>query len=249
MTNKIKYFIANWKMNGTNKSVNLHKKIINITKKKNFKANLIYCPPTTLIGSFLNIFNKSKIKIGAQNCFHINQYGPYTGQLSSKLIKASGCEYVILGHSESRNQGDTDKMINKKILNSINSKLKIIFCFGETLKEKKNKLTTKIIKKQISLALKNIKNKNNILFAYEPIWSIGTGKFLDENNLNKYILYIRKLLTSKYKIQKPIILYGGSVNTNNIKIFRNIHNIDGFLIGSASLNVNKFIDIIKKTYN
>ncbi len=72
---------------------------------------------------------------------------------------------------------------------------------------------------------------------------------MDENNLNKYILYIRKLLTSKYKIQKPIILYGGSVNTNNIKIFRNIHNIDGFLIGSASLNVNKFIDIIKKTYN
>ncbi len=249
MTNKNKYFVANWKMNGTNKSINLHKKIIKFTKGKSFKSNVIYCPPYTLIGSFVRIFKKSKIKFGAQNCFHKDQYGPYTGQLSSKMIKASGCNYIILGHSESRDQGDDDILINKKIKNSLNNNLKIIFCFGETLKEKKNMMTRKIISKQISLALKNIKNTNNILFAYEPIWSIGTGKTLNENSLKKNILFIKKILTIKHKIKKPLILYGGSVSSKNIKMFRNINDINGFLIGSASLSVNKFIDIIKKSYN
>ncbi len=249
MTNKNKYFVANWKMNGTNKSVNLHKKIIKFAKDKLFKSNIIYCLPYTLIGSFINIFKKSKIKLGAQNCFYKDHYGPYTGQLSSKMIKAAGCSYIILGHSESRFHGDSDKMINKKIINSLSNNLKVIFCFGETLIEKKNNYTNRVISKQISLGLKNVKNKNNILFAYEPVWSIGTGKVLNESNLIKYISFIKKLLNSKYKIRKPIILYGGSVNSNNIKMLKKIDNIDGFLIGSASLKVNKFIDIIKKTYN
>ena len=248
MTNKNKYFIANWKMNGTNKLVNLHKKIIKFAKKKKFKSNIIYCPPSILVETFVHAFKKTKIKIGAQNCFHKDKFGPYTGQLSSKMIRSSGCEYIILGHSESRAHGDSNKIINKKIINSINNKLKIILCFGETSNEKSNKLTNKVIRKQISSALKNVKNKNNILFAYEPVWSIGTGKILSEDNLKKYFLFIKNLLISKYNIKKPIILYGGSVNSNNIKLFKNIHNINGFLIGSASLKINKFIDIIKKTY-
>tara|TARA_S200000501_G_scaffold32659_1_gene27310 strand:- start:698 stop:1408 length:711 start_codon:yes stop_codon:yes gene_type:complete len=236
-------------MNGTNKSVNLHKKIIKFNKKKLFKANIIYCPPSILIGSFINIFQKSKIKLGAQNCFYEDGHGPYTGQISSKMIKDLGCDYIILGHSESRKVGDNDKVINKKISNSLNNNLKVIFCFGETLNEYKSNISNKVIIKQISLALKNIKNKKNILFAYEPIWSIGTGKILNQKTLNKRVLFIKKLLVSKYKIKKPTIIYGGSVNSKNIKMFNNIHNLNGFLIGSSSLNVNKFIDIIKKTYN
>ena len=249
MTNKNKYFIANWKMNGTNKSINLHKKIIQFTKKNTSKSNIIYCPPYTLIRSFIGIFKNSKIKFGAQNCFYKDTYGPYTGQLSSKMIKESGCDYVILGHSESRVHGDNDKIINKKIISSLNNNLKVIFCFGETYKEKKNKNTNRIINKQITLALKNVQNRNNILFAYEPIWSIGTGKILNNSDLESCLFYIQKLLKSKFRIKNPKILYGGSVNSHTVKMFKNINNIDGFLIGSASLNVNKFIDIIKKTYN
>ena len=249
MTNKNKYFVANWKMNGTNKSINLHKKIIQFAKKKSLKSNIIYCPPYTLIRSFVDIFKNSKIKFGAQNCFYKDSYGPYTGQLSSKMIKESGCDYIILGHSESRAFGDNDKIINKKIISSLNNNLKVIFCIGETYKEKKDKNTNRIINKQITLALKNVKNRNNILFAYEPIWSIGTGKILNNNDLESCLFYIQKLLKSKFRIKKPIILYGGSVNSYTVKMLKNINNIDGFLIGSASLNVNKFIDIIKKTYN
>ena len=249
MTNKNKYFVANWKMNGTNKSINLHKKIIQFAKKKSLKSNIIYCPPYTLIRSFVDIFKNSKIKFGAQNCFYKDSYGPYTGQLSSKMIKESGCDYIILGHSESRVHGDNDKIINKKIISSLNNNLKVIFCFGETYKEKKDKNTNRIINKQITLALKNVKNRNNILFAYEPIWSIGTGKILSNNDLKSCLFYIQKLLKSKFRIKKPIILYGGSVNSYTVKMLKNVNNIDGFLIGSASLNVNKFIDIIKKTYN
>ena len=249
MTNKNKYFIANWKMNGTNKSINLHKKIIQFAKKNTSKSNIIYCPPYTLIRSFIGIFKNSKIKFGAQNCFYKDTYGPYTGQLSSKMIKESGCDYVILGHSESRVHGDNDKIINKKIISSLNNNLKVIFCFGETYKEKKNKNTNRIINKQITLALKNVQNRNNILFAYEPIWSIGTGKILNNSDLESCLFYIQKLLKSKFRIKNPKILYGGSVNSHTVKMFKNINNIDGFLIGSASLNVNKFIDIIKKTYS
>ena len=249
MTNKNKYFVANWKMNGTNKSINLHKKIIQFAKKNTSKSNIIYCPPYTLIRSFIGIFKNSKIKFGAQNCFYKDTYGPYTGQLSSKMIKESGCDYVILGHSESRVHGDNDKIINKKIISSLNNNLKVIFCFGETYKEKKNKNTNRIINKQITLALKNVQNRNNILFAYEPIWSIGTGKILNNSDLESCLFYIQKLLKSKFRIKNPKILYGGSVNSHTVKMFKNINNIDGFLIGSASLNVNKFIDIIKKTYN
>ena len=249
MTNKNKYFVANWKMNGTNKSVNLHKKIVKFSKKKNFNSNIVYCPPITLVRSFQKIFKKSKIKLGAQNCFYKDQYGPYTGQLSPKMLKESGCDFIILGHSESRQQGDNNNIINQKIINSINSRLKIILCFGETLNEKRKKITNKVISRQISQALKNVKNKNNILFSYEPVWSIGTGNVLNEHDLKKYLLFIKKLLISKHKIKKPNILYGGSVNSSNIKTLKNINNLDGFLIGSASLKVNKFIDIIKKTYN
>ena len=119
MTNKNKYFVANWKMNGTNKSINLHKKIIQFAKKKSLKSNIIYCPPYTLIRSFVDIFKNSKIKFGAQNCLYKDSYGPYTGQLSSKMIKESGCEYIILGHSESIAFGDNDKIINKKIISSL----------------------------------------------------------------------------------------------------------------------------------
>ena len=161
------------------------------------------------------------------------------------MLKNVGAKFVILGHSENRQLGETDNLINLKIKSAIKSGLKIIFCIGETLKERRQKKTNQILKKQIEKGLKSIKNKSKIIIAYEPVWSIGTGVIPKEADLNKTISFIKSRFLKKY----PKILYGGSVNTNNVSILKKIPNIDGFLIGGASQNPKKFIDIIKKTIN
>ena len=249
MTNKYIYFIANWKMYGDLKSLKSLKKVIRFiktTKLKKFK--IIYCPPFTLLNSFVKKFKKTNISIGAQNCHYEETYGPFTGSISSKMIKTIGCKYVIIGHSESRDQGDTDIIINKKIRSSLKNKINIIFCFGETLKDRNKKLTKKIIKKQLSKALNKIQKKQNIFFAYEPVWAIGTGFIPKLNELISNINYIKKLLKISYKIKSPKVLYGGSVSSKNIGDLKKINLLDGFLIGGSSQKANKFIDIIKKTF-
>tara|TARA_Y100000589_G_scaffold302663_1_gene314404 strand:- start:87 stop:827 length:741 start_codon:yes stop_codon:yes gene_type:complete len=244
MTNKYIYFIANWKMFGDLRALNSLDKVIKFLKsnKKN-KLKIIYCPPNTLIRSFVKKLKKTKIEIGAQNCHHSYDYGAFTGQVNSIMLKNVGSKYIILGHSENRQLGETDNLINLKIKNAIKSGLKVIFCIGETLKQRKEKKTNQILKKQINKGLKSIKNKSKIMIAYEPVWSIGTGVIPKEAALTQTILFIKSRFKNKY----PKILYGGSVNGNNIEKLKKIPNIDGFLIGGASQNSKKFIDIIKKT--
>tara|TARA_B100000131_G_scaffold26890_1_gene25592 strand:- start:498 stop:1088 length:591 start_codon:yes stop_codon:yes gene_type:complete len=196
----------------------------------------------------MNKFKKSKISIGGQNCHHIENYGSFTGSISPKMLKELGCRYVIIGHSENRTAGETDANINKKILSALNKNLKIVFCIGETLKEKRKKITHTILKNQINKGLKGIKNYKNILIAYEPVWSIGTGVIPKHNELETNVSNIRKILSKKTSVKLPI-LYGGSVNDKNISNLKNIRGIKGFLVGSASQNSKKFIDIIKKTIN
>ena len=159
------------------------------------------------------------------------------------MLKNAGAKYVIIGHSENRQDGENDKLINKKIKSALKAGLKVIFCIGETLKEKRRKKTKMILNKQISVGLKNIKNKKNIIISYEPVWAIGTGIIPKNKELFEIINFLRK------KVKKLKIIYGGSVNPKNVKKLCNIKNIDGFLIGGASQNSKKFIDIIKKTYN
>ena len=175
MTNNI-YFIANWKMYGNIESIKTIKNVISLSKKRSLKkVKIIYCPPYTLLSEFVKKTKKSKISVGAQNCHQHSSFGSFTGSINSLMVKNIGCEYIILGHSENRKIGDTDKVINTKIRSALKANLKIIFCIGETLKEKKNKQTKKILKNQIIKGLKGIKNINNIIIAYEPVWSIGTG--------------------------------------------------------------------------
>ena len=240
------YFIANWKMYGNLKSLNTLNKVIKFSKSKEIKkGRLIYCPPYTLISSFLKKFENCLIDIGGQNCHESEDYGSHTGFVNSKMLKSSGANYVILGHSENRQKGETDKLINLKIKSAIKAKLKVIFCIGETLTEKKRKKTKSILSKQIKLGLKKIRAKSDIFVAYEPVWSIGTGKILKTSELEQTVEFIKK----KFKSKSPKILYGGSVNPENIRNFKKITGIDGFLIGGASQNPKKFIDIVKKTYN
>ena len=202
-----------------------------------------------MLSNFVKKIQKTKIEVGAQNCHQSKFSGPYTGYINSKMIKNIGCNYVIIGHSENRNNGETDLQINNKIKSSLENDLKILFCIGETIKEKKAKKTKKILGGQIKKGLKKIKNIKNIIIAYEPVWSIGTGLVPKNNELLDNILFIKKFLRKNFKYQNSRILYGGSVNPNNIKNLNEINQIDGFLIGGASQNPNKFIDIIKKTFN
>jgi triosephosphate isomerase (TIM) len=244
MTNKYMYFIANWKMFGDLGTLNTLHKVINFTNKiKIKKFKLVYCPPSTLIYPLAKMLKKTPIAVGAQNCHEDKNYGAYTGQINGKMLKDVGAKYVIIGHSENRKLGENDKLINSKINSAISSGLKVIFCIGETLNEKKRKNTKRILTNQINKGLKKIKSSKNILVAYEPVWAIGSGLIPKETELFETIDFI------KSKIKGTKVLYGGSVSPKNIKSLKNINNIDGFLVGGASQAPNKFIDIIKKTFN
>tara|TARA_B100000073_G_scaffold274946_1_gene234913 strand:- start:45 stop:767 length:723 start_codon:yes stop_codon:yes gene_type:complete len=239
------YFIANWKMFGGLNSLNSLHKVVKFFKvfKKNKSIKIIYCPPNTLIRPMSKKLKNSNILVGAQNCHENENYGAFTGSVNSKMLKNVGAKYVIIGHSENRQAGETNQLINLKIKSAIKSGLKIIFCIGETLQERKKKITKKVLLRQIKLGLKKIKSKNNIIVAYEPVWSIGTGLIPKPDELYEIINFIKKKLKN-YKV-----LYGGSVNSKNINELNSINNIDGFLIGGSSQDSKKFIDIIKKTYN
>ncbi len=248
MTNNI-YFIANWKMYGSTLSLKSLNRLVNLSKLKKYKnAKIIYFPPFTLIQNFINKFKKTRISVGGQNCHEVADYGSFTGSISPKMLKELGCKYVILGHSENRIEGESNRIINKKIHSALNKNLKVIFCIGETLKEKRKNITFRVLNRQINKGLKGIKNYKNILIAYEPVWSIGSGLIPSSKELETNVFKIKKIIAKKTKNKLPI-LYGGSVNNKNISSFKNITGIKGFLVGSASQNTKKFIDIIKKTIN
>ena len=240
------YFVANWKMYGSLSSLNSLNKVIKFSKSKDIKkGRLIYCPPFTLIDAFSKKFKNCQIGIGGQNCHEGDDYGPYTGSINSHMLKNIGAQFVIIGHSENRAEGETDNVINVKIKNALKSKLKVIFCIGETLKEKKQKKTKSTLSKQIHIGLKNIKNKANIFIAYEPVWSIGSGVIPTNKDLFETIKFIK----NKFRDKPQRVLYGGSVNPKNIINLKKVNNLDGFLVGGASQSAKKFIDIVKKTYS
>ena len=240
------YFVANWKMYGNLSSLNTLDKVIKFSKSKEIKGGrLIYCPPNTLISSFSKKFSNCQIGIGGQNCHESESYGAFTGSVNSRMLKNAGAHFVIIGHSESRIKGESDKLINLKIKSALKAKLRVIFCIGETLAEKRKRKTQSILSKQIKIGLNNIKNKSNIFIAYEPVWAIGSGIIPKSQDLFKTIEFIK----SKFRDKLPKVLYGGSVNPENITNLKKINNIDGFLIGGASLSAKKFIDIVKKTYS
>ena len=239
------YFIANWKMFGGLSTLNSVNKVIKFLKtfKKSKKIKIIYCPPNTLINLMSEKFLKPSVEVGAQNCHESMSYAPLTGSVNPSMLKSVGAKYVIIGHSENRQLGEKDKLINLKVKAAIKAGLKVIFCIGETLSQKRKKITKKILSKQIKLGLNKVQRTQNIIIAYEPVWSIGTGVIPKSSDLLKTIDFI------KDKARNNKVLYGGSVNPKNIRELKLIKNIDGFLIGGASQEAKKFIDIIKKTYN
>ena len=251
MTNKLRYFIGNWKMFGDFSSFKIIHKInqFSYKSKGKFKKKIILCVPNTLIHFFKKKLKSKFISLGVQNCHHHQGYGPFTGSVSASMLKKAGAEFIILGHSENRQEGETNQIIKKKIQSALSNKLNIIFCIGETLKEKKSGKTFSTLKKQIRSTIEKKFNINKIIFAYEPVWSIGTNKIPKVNELRTITRFIRNEIKKVFKKTKSSkILYGGSVNDKNIRIFSSISDIDGFLIGGASQSSKKFIDIVKNYY-
>ena len=246
----MKYFIGNWKMFGVPKSINILNKINFFHSKfiKSKKYRVIITPPYTLLESYARYFKNKKILIGSQNCYHKDLFSSDTAAVSPYMIKSVGAKYTLVGHSDNRKEGDTDELLKEKIKFALKNNLKVVFCIGENKQDKKNKRTFNVLKKQLSKALDKKFNSKNIIVAYEPIWSIGTGKLPTEIELNNTIVFIKKILKGIFKKKSPAVLYGGSVDGNSVKMFREIKEIDGFLIGGASKTSKKFIDIIKNYY-
>ena len=190
----MRYFIGNWKMFGVPKSINILNKINSFySKDKNrerYKA--IITPPYTLIETYAKYFKNKKIIIGSQNCYQKDHFSSNTAAVSPYMLRSVGAKYTLVGHSDNRGEGDTDEMLKNKVKYALKNNLKVVFCIGENKSEKKSKKTLQVLKRQLTKVLEKKFNKNNIIVAYEPIWSIGTGKIPTTSELQKTTIYIKK---------------------------------------------------------
>ena len=246
-----KVIAGNWKMNNNlAESQNLISKLIEGLSKEKTNCDVIICPPFTSLSLSASLISGSIIKLGAQNMY-FEENGAFTGEISASMLLSSGCEYVILGHSERRHIfGETDDLINKKIKKALSSGLKPIFCVGETLDERESGVTNEIIKRQVYEGLNGLSEKDldTIIIAYEPVWAIGTGKTATPNQAQEVHNFIRNLISDKFSsaaAEKIIIQYGGSVKPDNAKELLSQKDIDGALVGGACLKAESFIGIIQ----
>ena len=246
----MRYFIGNWKMFGVPKSINILNKINSFHSKdrNRRKYRVIFTPPYTLLETYAKYFRNKRISIGSQNCYQKDLYSSNTAAVSPFMIRAVGAKYTLIGHSDNRSEGDTNDMLKDKVKFALKNNLKVVFCIGENKKDKKNNRTFSVLKNQITKVLEKKFNRNNIIVAYEPVWSIGTGKIPTKKELEKTTMHIKKVLKYLFKTKSPAVLYGGSVDGSNVEMFKEIREIDGFLIGGASKSSKKFIDIIKNYY-
>ena len=233
-----------------NETVNLISGIKNLLEDYDLKCDVIVAPPFTSLETANTLVKDSQIKLSAQN-MHFEDKGAFTGEISHSMLKSVGCEYVILGHSERRSIfGETDEIINKKIIKALSVGLNPIFCIGETLEEREANITEKVVETQIRKGLENVSESDlaKIIVAYEPVWAIGTGKVATPEQAQDVHYFIRNLISQMYSketAENLTIQYGGSVKPDNAAGLLSKPDIDGALVGGACLKADSFVDIIK----
>jgi len=243
----MKFFMANWKMHKTVQEALEFLKDFIPSVQGISDREIGIAPAFVCIESMSKALRDTDIKVGAQNVFYENK-GAYTGEVSPVMLKDLNVDYVIIGHSERRKYfHETDEIINLKIKATMSENLNVIFCIGETLEERESEKTFDVLKKKIEKGLENIEKYNSLVLAYEPVWAIGTGKVASEFQIEEAHAFIRNRLKDIYsdKADRIRILYGGSVSPENIHPIMNIANVDGVLVGGASLDPEKFLKIIK----
>ena len=233
----MKLIVANFKMNLLKNDI-----LEYLNHFDNKCSNVIFCPSNI----YLNYFLDKNLTVGSQDVSS-NEMGAYTGDVSASQLKSLGVKYTIIGHSERRKYHNDDNLINDKLTNALNTGLIPIMCIGESKEERDNNKTLDVLKKQLDEALNSI-NKDllsDVVIAYEPIRAIGTGLVPNNKDIYETISFIKEYLQKEYNLTLKV-LYGGSVNDQNITALEQINNVDGYLIGGSSIDYNKFLDIIDK---
>lgn len=245
-----KVIAGNWKMNNDlSETISLISGIKKGLSGKRTENLIIIAPPFISLETAKTLIKETDIKLSAQN-MHFEENGAFTGEISAKMLKSVGCEYVILGHSERRTIfGETDQIINKKLKKAFSTDLLPIFCIGESLEERENNETNSVVERQIKYGLDGIPEDdfNNLIIAYEPVWAIGTGKTASPEQAQEVHNFIRNLISEIYSVnsaEKCTILYGGSVKPDNSAELLSQNDIDGALVGGACLKPDSFLGIV-----
>ena len=241
-----RFCVANWKMNFNSSDTksfleNWEKKDLN-----NKEVKTIFCPSFTELNTTAELLQNSDSELGAQNVYYLSN-GAYTGEISCRMLKDLGCNWVIIGHSERRAIfGETDEMVCNKLDKLTSENMYPIVCIGETKDERENGKTEEVLSRQLLVAFENQKGKNieHTVIAYEPVWAIGTGITATIDMISEAHQCIRNIFnTNGFNGNEISILYGGSVTNENAAELSNITDVDGFLVGGASLDVEKFYAI------
>ena len=206
------------------------------------KSEVVICPPNIYLSELKGL------TLGAQNIY-FEEKGAFTGEVSAKMAKDLGTEYVIIGHSERRKYfGETDEIVNKKIKSAISVELEQIFCIGETEEERNNNKQEEVVERQINKGLDGVADVQGMVIAYEPVWAIGTGKACsaeDAKKMKEFIVKVMKEIYGENEVSKVRVLYGGSVNSENSTGYLKDAGYNGLLVGGASLKADEFIKIVK----
>jgi len=248
--NRTPLIAGNWKMYKTGaQAVETAQKLAGLCGDVS-DVDIMIAPTALSLPLVARAVENSPVRLGAQN-LHFEKQGAYTGEVSGEMIRAAGADYVLIGHSERRQYfGDTDELVCRKTGAAIEAGLIPVVCIGETEKERDEEKTFFVLDKQVSDGLKGfgLEQLKTLVLAYEPVWAIGTGKTASAETDDEVHAFLRKLLKNKFSTglaEKTRILYGGSVKPENVKDLMGIEDVDGALVGGASLDADKFIDIIR----
>ena len=242
---------GNWKMHGTQSDcLERARQIAEDLNQKPASVEVAVAPPFTALAAVKEAIRNSKIHLAAQNC-HWQEKGAFTGEVSPTMLRDIGCDFVILGHSERRHLfHESDSLVAHKLAAALANGLRIILCVGETLRERRSRQTSRIISRQLRIALKEVMRNaiDKIEIAYEPVWAIGTGQNATPEQISQVHARIRLFLTKSFGEEKGSavrILYGGSVNPDNAPQLGQTANVGGFLVGGASLRPETFLPIVR----